>query len=112
MDQGQAKAFVDPFVKRNWRALAAAAWQGYRSRGRGALRIDWATVRRWIEGEPMASAPAYVTELDVTEATPLLQQYDPEASAVILFRRDDGTVNAWIFRDSPVPPKAHDINAH
>jgi len=111
MNQGQAKAFVDPFVKRNWRALATAAWQGYRAHGRGALRIDWETVRRWIDGEPLSSAPAYVTALDPTEIA-LVQQYDPESSAVLLFRRDDGMVRAWIFRHSPAPPKAHDLNAH
>jgi hypothetical protein len=108
MDQGQAKAFVDPFVKRNWRTLAAAAWRGYVGHGRGALTIDWAAVRRWVDGATADGTPCYAGDSGLPQVRELVERYDPQRSIVIAFIEDDGAVHTWVFSYSPSPPQAHE----
>lgn len=125
MEQGQARAFVDPFVLRNWRVLAAAAWKGHGQQGRGALVVEWHTVRQWVDGQATVIATRYVTTCAGSEVTELVAQYDPAHSIVIVFVAEsdggseasaparsgtgaalDTPIGAWVFTHAPPPPQA------
>ncbi|HXG92953.1 MAG TPA: hypothetical protein VNN73_11380 [Blastocatellia bacterium] len=103
------------FLKRQWRALAAFAWQKYLSEGRGAVVVD---LRNASTDGPNLNVPTfYIAEASERlaklggwpnqEIAEVVRDYDPEQDVVFIFLRLDGDIYHYNVSDELTPPKAH-----
>lgn len=131
------RARVDAFVRENWPALAAFAWNAFKAQGRGGLLIGWSAVEAWEAGEAVTLAPRYVTYTEVARFGRLIAGYEPERAIVVAVTRGgDGSgplgiesgaeaaaptvkivragasFRAWMFEHEPPPPEARASTAN
>jgi hypothetical protein len=118
----QIKAMDTPdehmtFIRSQWSAFAAFAWEKYLSEGRGAIVID---LRNASTDGPGISVPTYyVAEgsdrlekrggWPSAEVADVIRDYDPEQDAVLIFLRLDGDAFHYNVSDELTPPLAHAI---
>jgi len=103
------------FIRSQWASLAAFAWDRYQSEGRGAIVVD---LRNATLVEANVNVPTYYVadgserlaerggwpNADIAE---VIQNYDPEQDAILLFLRLDGDVFHYNVSDDLTPPKAY-----
>jgi hypothetical protein len=103
------------FIRSQWASLAAFAWDKYQSEGRGAIVVD---LRNATLVEANVNVPTYYVadgsrrlaerggwpNADIAE---VIQDYDPEQDAILLFLRLDGDVFHYNVSDDLTPPKAY-----
>jgi hypothetical protein len=106
------------FLQLNWRLLAAMAWNGYMTGGRGAVVIDamhaldapvgapWET--GYTEGTYIPLADLERLGIAATREKRLITQYEPEREIVAIFLRGDGGVSGYRMstRTDLSPPQA------
>jgi hypothetical protein len=104
------------FMRSQWAAFAAFAWEKYLSEGRGAIVVD---LRRASKGGPTINVPSYYVgerseglrkrggwpNREVAEA---IEEYDPEQDVVFIFLRLDGDVFHYNVSDELTPPAAYE----
>jgi hypothetical protein len=116
----QVKAMDTPdehvtFIRLQWPAFAAFAWEKYLSEGRGAIVVD---LRNASNDGPAISVPTfYVAEESErllkrggwpsAEVAEVVRDYDPEQDAVFIFLRLDGDVFHYNVTDELTPPRAY-----
>ncbi|HVG22312.1 MAG TPA: hypothetical protein VNI02_24960 [Blastocatellia bacterium] len=118
----QIKAMDTPdghmtFIRSQWAAFAAFAWEKYLSEGRGAIVID---LRNASTDGPGVSVPTYYMAegsdrlekrggWPSAEVADVIRDYDPEQDAVLIFLRLDGDAFHYNVSDELTPPLAHAI---
>ncbi|HKP84868.1 MAG TPA: hypothetical protein VJZ26_02150 [Blastocatellia bacterium] len=103
------------FMRNQWAALAAFAWEKYLSEGRGAIVVD---LRRASKDGPTINVPTYyVAEgsarlaerggWPTSEAAEVIADYDPEQDVIFIFLRLDGDVFHYNVTDELTPRQAY-----
>lgn len=105
------------FLASHWAELSAAAYEGYRRHGAGAV-VLWRSERpRWFRPRPFEPERLFYTtqihalpgtteaDFDGWEARQL-ETYDPEAEGLVVFVEGDG-VAGYRVAGQPSPPEAH-----
>jgi len=104
------------FMRRQWAALAAFAWEKYLSEGRGAIVID---LRHASKDGPTINVPTYyVAEgshslaerggWPTSEVAEVIEDYDPEQDVIFIFLRLDGDVFHYNVSDELTPRQAYE----
>ena len=106
-----ADAFRDLIADR-WLGLSAAAYQGYRRHGAGAIGL---LADPDGSGSIRADRPVYVTQVHTLPGATRadfdgwsarqLETYDPRAEALVVVARPDG-ITGYLVRGSVPPPQA------
>jgi hypothetical protein len=104
------------FIRMQWRAFAAFAWEKYQSEGRGAIVVDLR--HAVIEGSSLKVPTVYVAEggdklarrggWPNEEVAEVICDYDPEQDVVFIFLRLDGDVFHYNVSDEVTPPQAYE----
>ena len=106
------------FLQLNWRLLAALAWNGYGTQGRGAVVIDAAHAldapvgapweAGYTEGTFIPLADLERLGIAATHEKRLITQYVPEQEIVAIFLRGDGGISGYRMgtRTDLTPPQA------
>ncbi|MFP5260484.1 MAG: hypothetical protein ACLGJB_01095 [Blastocatellia bacterium] len=103
------------FIRSQWPAFAAFAWEKYLSEGRGAVVVD---LRNASADGPGINVPTYyVAEGSArlekrggwpsAEVAEVIRDYDPEQDAVLIFLRLDGDAFHYNVSDDLTPPVAY-----
>src|SRR3712207_1342647 len=87
--EAQASRRHRAFIAANWETLAALAWRGYLSLGRGALRVRESLFIDAPPGDLLLGQVAYVRE-EAGAIGELVSSYDPEREIVCSIARADG----------------------
>jgi hypothetical protein len=103
------------FMRSQWPAFAAFAWEKYLAEGRGAIVVDLRNAS--TDGTAINVPTYYVAEesdrlakrggwpsAEVAEA---VRDYDPEQDAIFIFLRLDGDVFHYNVSDELTPPMAY-----
>ena len=104
------------FIRSQWPAFAAFAWEKYLAEGRGAIVID---LRNASADGPAINVPTYyVAEASErltkrggwpsAEVAEVVGDYDPEQDAIFIFLRLDGDVFHYNVSDELTPPLAYE----
>lgn len=104
------------FIRRQWAAFAAFAWEKYLSEGRGAIIVD---LRHASKDGPTINVPTYYVAQaserlaerggwPTTEVAEVIEEYDPEQDAVFIFLRLDGDVFHYNVSDELTPRHAYE----
>jgi hypothetical protein len=118
--QEQIKAMDTPdehatFIRSQWPAFAAFAWEKYSSEGRGAIVID---LRNASTDGPRINVPTYYVaegseRLEKrggwpgAEVAEVIRDYDPEQDVIFIFLRLDGDAFQFNVSDELTPPAAY-----
>jgi hypothetical protein len=103
------------FIRSQWPAFAAFAWEKYLAEGRGAIIVD---LRNASTDGPRPGVPTfYVAEGSAglrerggwpsVEVAEVINDYDPEQDAVLIFLRLDGDAFHYNVSDDLTPPVAY-----
>ena len=103
------------FIRSQWLAFAAFAWEKYLAEGRGAIVVD---LRNASTDGPAINVPTYyVAEASErlakrggwpnAEVAEVIRDYDPEQDAIFIFLRLDGDVFHYNVSDELTPPLAY-----
>src|ERR1044072_8414568 len=104
------------FIRSQWPAFAAFAWEKYLAEGRGAIVID---LRNASADGPAINVPTYyVAEASErlmkrggwpsAEVAEVVRDYDPEQDAIFIFLRLVGDVFHYNVSDVMNPPLAYE----
>jgi len=104
------------FIRSQWPAFAAFAWEKYLTEGRGAIIVD---LRNASTDGPRAGVPTYyVAEgserlrerggWPSAEVAEVIEDYDPEQDAILIFLRLDGDAFHYNVSDELTPPAAYE----
>src|SRR2546427_9484928 len=103
------------FIRSQWPAFAAFAWQKYLTEGRGAIVVNLRNASKSpagfqvptyyvAEGSPrLANLGGWPNE----EISEVIREYDPEQDVVLIFLRLDGDVFHYNVSDELTPPLAY-----
>jgi hypothetical protein len=106
------------FVHLNWRAIAAAAWDGYQRDGRGVVAINSAGSVPGSVGAPWETGHTqgrYISAAQLARffsqednEMRLVREYDPMQEVVVLILRCDGGISCYRVRPGHdlAPPQA------
>jgi hypothetical protein len=119
----QIKAMDTPdehvtFIRSQWSAFAAFAWEKFSSEGRGAIVVD---LRNASTDGPAINVPTYYVAdgserlqarggWPSPEVAEIVKDYDPEQDAIFIFLRLDGDAFHYNVSDELTPPMAHASN--
>ena len=106
------------FIRTQWPAFAAFAWEKYLSEGRGAIVVDLR--RATLAGTAINVPTVYVAEgsdklaqrggWPSKEVAEVIRSYDPAQDVIFLFLRLDGDLFHYNASDELTPPLAHDAS--
>ena len=106
------------FITLNLNALSYCAWQGYRTKGRGAVCVlvdEHNETTRMVPFDflPDAEAAKMIPDWHQSRESKLVAEYDPTAEVVVLFGRtanrgveDRFDMDCYRFRPRPAPTMA------
>jgi hypothetical protein len=116
----QIKAMDTPdehgtFIRSQWPAFAAFAWEKFASEGRGAIVVD---LRNASTDGPAINVPTYYVAdgserlqkrggWPSREVEEIIRDYDPQQDVVFIFLRIDGDAFHYNVSDELTPPLAH-----
>jgi hypothetical protein len=107
--QDEASIEVDEFFQENTALLAAIAWEGYQTYGRGivfAFNSGQPLVQ--IEYVPRKSLRKYLDKTELEAFANMLEVYEPEKDLVITYLASDGEVMLSSHPDvQPSPPECY-----
>jgi hypothetical protein len=103
------------FIRSQWLAFAAFAWEKYLAEGRGAIVVD---LRNASTDGPAINVPTYYVAEESkrlakrggwpsAEVAEVVKDYDPEQDAIFIFLRLDGDVFHYNVSDELTPPLAY-----
>jgi len=103
------------FIRSQWPAFAAFAWQKYLIEGRGAIVVNLRNASKSAEGlrvptyyvaegsEGLANRGGWPND----QISEVINEYDPEQDVVLIFLRLDGDVFHYNVSDELTPPQAY-----
>ena len=101
----------ETFIREQWTALAAFAWEKYSREGRGAIVVDLRHAT--VEGSAINVPTIYVAEgsdklarrggWPNAEVAEVIGDYDPRQDVIFLFLRLDGDVFHYNVSDEMTP---------
>ncbi len=106
------------FLVDHWPSLAAAAYQGFKQFGIGAIVIQehpqdeseaqsaFATYRVWFASSLMDWLGDAVQDKPAQWLDDQLQQYDPNRSGLFIFVDEEGSARPYQAEGTPAPPEA------
>lgn len=95
------------FLAANWEALAAVAWRGFLSSGRGVLQVKESMFINAPQGDVLIGQVVYVHEPS-GEVGELVRQYDPELEIVCTIIGGGGATHSYQLRGPVAPPEAYE----
>lgn len=104
------------FIRVQWPAFAAFAWEKYQSQGRGAIVVDLRHAT--ATGSTINVPTVYVAEgsdqlarlggWPNEEVAEVVRDYDPALDVIFIFLRLDGDVFHYNVSDELTPPQAYE----
>jgi hypothetical protein len=106
------------FLRLNLVAVSACAWEGFQSKGRGAVCVmcddhDEATGTVPFAFMPVVDAAKVLRPWEKSREEQMIANYDPRKEVVTIFIRSSGNRNdldSYRFSPNPAPPIAEEFS--